>query len=184
MSRGLSSDFLSEINDDLLRPALFVKASFSTELRLWTGYGNCSLGGQTYTGAGSLLSISSVQENSDLGTSGLSITLSGCDNTIVSAIRSEEFQGGDITVYLGVLQKNYSLVEGYTVFFKGFMDNGTYVQNGETITIKLDIENHLARLSRSNQRLYTKEDQKHFGGSDLGLDYIESIAEQELVWGE
>lgn len=184
MSRGLSSNFLSEINDDHIKPALFVKAEFSTQLRLWTGYRASSLGGLSYTGAGTLLSISSVQENSDLGTSGLSITLSGCDNTIVSAIRDEQFQGNEITVYLAVLNPETQTVRGYTVFFKGFMDNATYVQNGDTITIKVDVENHLARLSRTNMRLYTKEDQKKFGGNDLGLDYVESIAEQKLTWGE
>lgn len=184
MSRGLSSGFRNHIDDAVFSPALFVKASFSNELRLWTGYGTKTIYPSAYTGAGDLLSITSVQENSDLGTSGISITLSGCNNTIVTAIRDEEFQGNDIVVYLASVSQNSTSVANYTEFFRGFMDNATYVQDGDSITIKLDCENHLARLSRTNQRLYTKEDQKKFGGNDLGLDYVESIAEQKLVWGE
>lgn len=184
MSRGLDSTFLSKINSGYLKPALFVKAGFSTEMRFWSGVGSCNLASQAYVGAGDLLDITPVTENSDLGTSGLSISLSGCNNTIVNAIRDEEFQGNPVTVFLAVMQDDRNSVSAYTTFFKGFMDNSTYVQNGETITIKIDVENHLARLSRTNTRLFTAKDQKNVFPNDLGLDYIESIAEQKLIWGE
>ena len=89
MSRGLNSTFLSKINSGYLKPALFVKAGFSTEMRFWSGVGSCNLASQSYVGAGDLLDITPVVENSDLGTSGLSISLSGCNNTIVNAIGND-----------------------------------------------------------------------------------------------
>ena len=182
MSRGLSSGFKAEIDNEVLRPALFVKASFSSELRLWTGHGSKTLASQIYDGAGDLLSITNLQENSDLGTSGLSLTLSGANPTIVNAIKSQEFQGNELTVYLAVLFSSGN-VRAHTVFFKGLMDNATYYQSGDSVTIKLDVENHLSRLSRTNKRMYTSQDQKSIHPYDKGLDYIESIADQKLVWG-
>ena len=186
MSRGLDQTFKGIINSEYIKPALFVKASFSSELRIWSGHGSAYINGTRYDGAGELLSVGTVQENSDLGTSGLTVSLSGCDNQIVNAMRDEEFQGNELIVYLGVLDDVAGVrsVAATTTFFKGFMDNATYVQNGETITIQISVENHLARLSRTNTRLYTAKDQKNVFPNDLGLDYIESIAEQKLIWGE
>lgn len=189
MSRGLNSTYKAKIASGYFKPALYVAAEFDTTLRLWTGLGTSSFNGVNYTGAGDLLKISSVSENSDLGTSGLSITLSGCNSTIVTAIRDQEFQGNTVTVYLNVVNEpsdggGINAVAASTVFFKGYMDNAIYTQNGDSVTIQLDVINQFARLSRSNVRLYTAEDQRNVRSNDLGLNYIESIAEQKLVWGK
>ena len=186
MSRDLHANFLSLLDDDVIRPVMCVYLGFDSPLAMCTSAVTQSFGGVSYAGAGTLLSISSSKENTDLGTSGLTLSLSGCAPYIVERMRDTDFQGNPVEIYLALAQESgyVSSSTRATPFFKGFMDNATYVQNGDTITITLSVENHLARLSRTNLRLYTQEDQQlNHGQSDIGLNYVESIAEQKLVWG-
>lgn len=46
-------------------------------VRVWTGVGDKVINGNTYTGTGSLLGISGLEENDDLSSPGVNITLSG-----------------------------------------------------------------------------------------------------------
>ncbi len=186
MSRDLHSHFTNLLDDDVIRPVMLVYLGFDTPLRLCTSFGDQTVSGVHYTGTGDLLSISTAKENTDLGTSGITLSLSGCNTTIVERMRDQDFQGNPVNIYLALETEigGVSTSTRTTPFFSGFMDNATYVQNGDTITISLSVENHLARLSRTNLRLYTQEDQQlNHGQSDIGLNYVESIAEQKLVWG-
>ena len=101
MSRGIHSDFETDIEDG--------KYQFCMAVQIFGIDGNdnlllsnsikelpSGLAPYVYTPAGSLLSISSVDENSDLGTSGITIHLSGCDNDLVTISRDAEFQGSEI----------------------------------------------------------------------------------------
>ena len=71
MSRGLTSAMESAASADVVRPIYLVKMAFDVtvttdELNLWSGRGDLAYGGDTYTGVGDLLSISQMQETSDM----------------------------------------------------------------------------------------------------------------------
>ena len=138
-----------------------------------------------YTPAGSLLSISSTNENSDLGTSGITIQLSGCDNSLVTIARDAEFQGSEVRVWIFQLDENLDRIEPSIRYFTGILDNMVYRQSGNEIIIEVSCENFLVRLDDRNIRRYTHEDQRDvYGSSDSGLSFVEDIAEQKLVWGK
>ena len=109
MSRSLSAEMLAVATADIVRPIYLVKAEFDStppedrNLYLWSGFGDLTFNGKNYLGVGNLLSISAVDESTDLTATGASIVLSGIQSTLLAIARDEDYQGRPITIYLGAL---------------------------------------------------------------------------------
>lgn len=193
MSRGIHTDFETDIDNGKYQFCMAVQilgisgTNGTSNLLLSNGikeYTSASAP-YVYTPAGSLLSISSVNENSDLGTSGITIQLSGCDNSLVTIARDAEFQGAEVRVWIFQLDENLDQVGSAIRYFTGILDNMVYRQSGNEIIIEVTCENFLVRLDDRNIRRYTHEDQSDVHGlSDQGLTFVEDIAEQKLIWGQ
>lgn len=183
MARGINSAFQGQLDSGTYSYAVGVDMAFTNGVSRITNYSRTLLfQNANYISAGTLLSVGSVNENTDLGISGLSITLSGLDTIIVSQMRDTEIQGVDVNAYLLIIDSSAQVVDSH-LYFKGVIDNMTYTQNRETVTITLNCENFLVRFGDKLNRRYTVEDQKTYYPSDDGLNFVEDIAEQEITWG-
>ena len=61
MPRTLTAPFLAATQATLLRPALFIEAHFTSgALYVWSGFGSLTWNGQTWTGIGTLGSVSTI----------------------------------------------------------------------------------------------------------------------------
>ena len=150
----------------------------SGAIRLWTGYGDKVINGQTYTGAGTLLNIDGIAEVADLTASGISITLSGISASVISLALTEPYQGRIAKVYFGV--------EGVLTpleVFSGLMDVMTIEHTGESIRVNLSVESKLVTLQRANARRYTSANHKLRHPTDTFFDYVTSLQDKEIVWG-
>jgi hypothetical protein len=189
MSRSLSAEMLAVATADIVRPIYLVKAEFDStppedrNLYLWSGFGDLTFNGKNYLGVGNLLSISAVDESTDLTASGASIVLSGIQSPLLAIARDEDYQGRPITIYLGALDDTGDLIASPTVLFSGFMDVMTIAEAGETSTISVTAENKLIAFDRSYVRRYTAEDQKIDYPNDMGFEFVAKIADQEIIWG-
>ena len=189
MSRALSAEMLAVATADIVRPIYLVKAEFDStppedrNLYLWSGFGDLTFNGKNYLGVGNLLSISAVDESTDLTATGASIVLSGIQSPFLAIARDEDYQGRPITIYLGALDDTGDLIASPTVLFSGFMDVMTISEAGETSTISVTAENKLIAFDRSYVRRYTAEDQKIDYPDDMGFEFVAKIADQEIIWG-
>lgn len=189
MSRALSAEMLAVATADVVRPIYLVKAEFDStppedrNLYLWSGFGDLTFNGKNYLGVGNLLSISAVDESTDLTATGASIVLSGIQSPLLAIARDEDYQGRPITIYLGALDDTGDLIASPTVLFSGFMDVMTISEAGETSTISVTAENKLIAFDRSYVRRYTAEDQKIDYPNDMGFEFVAKIADQEIIWG-
>ena len=189
MSRSLSAEMLAVATADIVRPIYLVKAEFDStppedrNLYLWSGFGDLTFNGKNYLGVGNLLSISAVDESTDLTATGASIVLSGIQSPLLAIARDEDYQGRPITIYLGALDDTGDLIASPTVLFSGFMDVMTIAETGETSTISVTAENKLIAFDRSYVRRYTAEDQKIDYPNDMGFEFVAKIADQEIIWG-
>ena len=79
MARGLDNSIKTAIEEESLRVFIAVDVLLDSpnELYFWSGVGDLTYEGITYTGAGELLQISDIQESSDLAAKGATLTLSG-----------------------------------------------------------------------------------------------------------
>lgn len=183
MSRSFSANFASILDDPVMSPFMAVELLFdSGAIRLWTGLTPLVVGGVTYTGAGSLLGVSAVEETSEIAAKGANMTLSGIPSEIISLALGEDYQGRTARVYFGLLNVTSGAPEMVEIF-SGLMDQMNIEDTGQTLTVEVTVENRLIDLERPRVRRYTSEDQKRFYPNDLGFDFVNDLQDKEIVWG-
>lgn len=180
MSRDLTSTTISSIEDDVVQPFFAVELLFDGDnaVRMWTGVGTLTVGGEDYVGVGSILSISAIEETAEMAVKGATITLSGVSSEALSLSLSQPYQGRVCNIYFGVL--------GELVFnqvFSGYMDQMNITDGGDTATIELMVENRLIDLERARVARFTSGYQKSIYPGDLGLDFVEDLQDKDIVWG-
>ena len=185
MSRDIHSSMLTALASGEFSPFYAVDLNFhnpttnaDAPLYLWTGVGDLSANGNTYSGVGDLLGIGNLEEAAELKASGLSLTLSGVPDTLLTAALAHEYSGRDAKVYFGV-DGNSNLIEVYT----GFMDTMTIDDTPEAATITLTIENRLIDLERTNAFRYTQESHGSLYSGDTFFSYVQDLQDKEVEWG-
>jgi hypothetical protein len=183
MSRTVPAALLTALDGDEIDVFYAVDLAFDAgNMRLWTGYGNKTIGGQTYTGTGNLLTIDGLEEASDLSARGTTLTLNGLDSTIINYALTEEYQGRLVKIYWGVGSETVEV-------FSGYMDKMTIQDAAESVTISLTVESRLIALERANVRRYTRESHagvrtaKGLSGSDTFFDWVTKLQDKQIVWG-
>ena len=205
MSRTLPSSIQAELTKEVVYPFFAVELYFQSEtVRLWTGYGELLLDGNTYLGAGTLLNISNVEETTEIEAKGASITMSGIPSTFLSLALSEPYQGRLCKIYLGMSIPKASLITqasqeittqdlfelslqtgetNLVEIFSGELDQMNIVEEAESCTISVTAENVLIKLERPTVRRFTDQDQKSRYPTDRGLEFIASLQDKEIFWG-
>lgn len=204
MSRDLSSGVLGLIEDDVVYPFFAVELLFDTDaLYLWTGLGDLIYNGQTYTGTGTLLNISDVEETVEIAARGATLTLSGIPSEVLALALTEPYQGRQCKIYFGLFNKGtllkedgaYILLEdgsrialelqelGLTEIFAGYMDQMNINEQADTCDVELKVESKLVDLERARVRRYSSGYQKAVYPNDKGFDFVEDLQDKEIVWG-
>jgi hypothetical protein len=173
----------SEFVEKELNPFFAAELLFdSGATRFWNGYGELTFDGKTFFGGGSLLSVSDVEEISDIEAKGLSFILSGLPSELISIVLQEPYQNRVARLFIGAL-KDDGTVQAYELF-SGRLDVMTIEESGETASIAITVENRLIDLNRPRVRRYTSEDQKSLFSGDRGFDYVNDLQDKEIEWGK
>lgn len=179
MSRIVPSSILTALSQPEVQPFYAIEFSFdSGTIRLWTGYGDRTISGQTYTGSGSLLTISGMEEVADMSAKSTTVTLSGIPAELVSLALQEPYQNRPCRILFGVANST-DIVES----FSGFMDKMTLEDSGDSASISMVIESKWVKLDRVNIRRYTSESQKSRYPNDTFFDYVSDLQDKEILWG-
>lgn len=179
MSRTVPAAILTALAQENVEQFLAVELLFdSGAVRLWTGYGDRTIDGNTYVGAGNLLNIQGLEEVADLSAKALTITLSGTTAGLVSLALQEPYQRRKARVLYGVTGVN-----DYVEVFSGKMNTMTIEDAPDSSTISLLVDSKLVELDRSSNRRYTSESQKSRHPNDTFFDYVAGLQDAEIVWG-
>ena len=98
--QGLDSSIVNALSEDHAYAFVAVKAFFdSGNVLVWSGIDDITIDSETYTGAGTLLTISGFEETKELRTNGITVSLSGMDATVLNLALTENYQKNDIYEY-------------------------------------------------------------------------------------
>tara|TARA_R110002096_G_scaffold60356_6_gene150538 strand:- start:466 stop:1020 length:555 start_codon:yes stop_codon:yes gene_type:complete len=180
MSRDLTPTTITAIEQPEVFPFFAVELQLDGNIvRMWTGQGTLTLGdGSEWVGLGQLLSISAIEETSEMAVKGASIGLSGIPSSLLSLALSEPYQGRVAKIYFGINGENV-----FNELFSGYMDQMNIEESGETCTITMAVENKLIDLERARVARFTSGYQKSLYPNDLGLDFIEDLQDKKIPWG-
>jgi hypothetical protein len=185
MPRNITSGIITAIQAQNLRVALFVEATFATgPVYIWNGIGNYTWNSHTWTGVGTLGSVSTVEESSSVEAKGITISLSGIDPTLLSDVMDDLNQGLAVLVWLGLFDDTgTTLIPNPILSFAGTMDQPTITVGGETATISINCESRLSEMNTPAERRLTNEDQQMDHPGDRGLEFVGQIQQVTIYWG-
>lgn len=210
MARSILDEIVVAAAKKAVAPFFAVDLEFDSpnELRFWSGIGDLTVGGATYTGAGNMLNVSEVRESSDLAANGATLTLSGIPSSLISLALDEPYQGRVARINFGLLDYDlledalllkedgdYILLEdgnriditvsqvaNFFNLFSGYMDQMNIVESGDTATIALSIENKLIDLERPRSRRYTDQSQQSRYSGDVAFEFVNRLQSEEIEW--
>ena len=183
--QGLDASIVNRLGAD--EQALFfaVKAEFDTsDIRIWSGIDDLVIASETYTGGGTLLTVGNTEDNVELKSNGLVVSLSGMDTTVVDYALTENYQNRPITVFLGYVMGGTNEVAGTLTLFKGRMTSLIINDTPEGSTVTIDAENRLVDLDRPSNLRYTKESQNFLHSGDTGFNRVASLQDKQINWGK
>lgn len=179
MARTIPSALLTAITARECEPFFAFEALLDGgALRIWTGHGDRTIGGNTYTGGGALIGMGEISEVIDLTAQSVTVTLSGLASGILSASLSEPYQGRVANIYVGERSTSEVLLA-----FSGRIDTMSPDDDGATAAITVTIESKLVDLQRARGRRYTKESQKALYPGDTFFDWTADLADKQVPWG-
>lgn len=184
MSRTVTAAAQAAMSAQQVSPVAFLKFTLASgDVCLCSADRNITWDGSVYTGAGDLGSISDVSASDTLQAAQVRFSLSGIAANLLSAARSEQYQGRRISLWIGFLDVDtWALIADPVLIWKGIIDQ-MQITFGETATITLIADNLIALWERPRIRRYSNADQQAAYPGDLGFEFIEQAAEKEIVWG-
>lgn len=176
MSRTVPSAILTALAQPEVEPFYAVEIDLdSGPLRLWTGRGDRTIDGNTYTGGGDLMAISGLEEVSDLSAKEITLSLTGLDPTIIALAFTEPYQRRKVRVLWGVRGEST-----YVEVFSGNL-NQMVVEDGPDFgTITVTVDSRLVELERSSKRRYTSESHKSRHATDTFFDFVAGIQDVQI----
>lgn len=182
MSRDMTTATAAQFGAARLRPLVLAQADFDTgALRLWSGVGPITWDGETWTGAGTLLSIEAIEETEGMKAVGTAFQLAGADAALLTLAEEEDYQGRRVRIWVGALDDAGVVVVDPVQIFTGFLDVMEPEEGGETCIIRCTAENHLVALERPTGRVYTAEDQKMDYPNDTFFDEVAGLQNREIT---
>jgi hypothetical protein len=183
--QGIDTKAALRLADDNQNLVFALKAEFDTEtILLHTGIGELVIDGETYEGAGTLMSISDIEDSADMKSSGVTFVLSGMNTEVLGYALTENYQNRMVTLRMAFLSGGTDHVVGDMVIYKGRMTQININDDSSTGTqITLLTENRLIDLRRPSNHRYTKETQEYLYSGDTSLDDVAKIQDMELNWG-
>jgi len=191
MSRTLSTGVADAIAAPVYRPVFFVRLDFDEGIEractapfsIWfdddgTGTPN------EFLGVGTLGTISTLEEGSELRAYGMSATLNGCDPAQLALSLNAKYQGRPASIWLGFLDADHVLIESPVLVQNMVMDTMP-IELGKTGTVTVTMENVLARWENPNpeNQRYTDADQQSRYPGDRGYEFSALAASREIIWG-
>ena len=184
MSRSLDAGVSTAAVAPVLGVAVLVECDFLPDpLRLWSGIGDFLWNNMTFTGAGALLGVGSAEEATETRAVAMTLTLSAIPGVLIDHALNVDWRGQPGRVWLAVLDPGGALLGDPVQIFSGRMDVMSWAE-GETCTISLSVESNLADLERARVRRYTDRDQQAEYPGDLGLQFVDSLQNQSIDWGQ
>ena len=179
---AVSAQKLAEENQNIV---FALKLDFDTEtIRIHSGIGELTIDSEAYEGAGTLLSISDVEDSSELRSAGVTFSLSGMNPEVLGYALNESYQNRLATLKMAFLSGGTDHVVGTMTIFVGRMMQITISDSPEDgATISVQTENRLIDLRRPSNYRYTKESQNYLHPNDTSLDEVSSIQNMEILWG-
>ena len=184
MTRPASSELLAAARAAVVRPFMACELLYPEgPVRL------CSLpqgltvlvDGHNYAGTGVLGRITELEEGAENRSYGFALELAGIPGNWADYLRSQDVQGGLVTIRLGMCDEQWRVI-GSEIVTVGRMDTQD-VQAGETTFVRVNCEGPNVDWERPRVRRATDVDQQTRNPSDRFFKFSAAMRNFRETWG-
>ena len=184
MTRPINAASAGVASSPTLYVAVLVELDFTPDpLRLWSGIGDFVWNNATFTGAGNLLGVGAAEETTETRAVEMTLSLSGIPVEMIDHAIMADYRGRAGKVWLATLNEAGGLLGAPIPVFSGRMDVMSWTE-GTDCAISLTVESRLADLDRARVRRYTDRDQQAEFPGDLGFQFVDSLQDARILWGQ
>jgi len=181
MPRSLSTALQAQVSAQQTNICYLVEFALSSTVRATDFYTDLVYNSNSYSAGGSFLQINQTQETGELKVDEISITCSNVTNEIRSLVSNGNYVDKKVTVDLGFLDSNESLV-GAINFFTGNIRSVAISETGDSTDINIIVANHWANWNLTKGRHYSDESQQAFSSGDKGFEFC-TETKDDIRWG-
>ena len=190
MSRGLSANNISAVDDVVVRPVVFCEIKYDSPtgtLYFHDNIGDITAddwGGtsRTWSGLGDFGSISQIEEGKDVSPYKVDLILSGIDATIANAHLSDDTILREVYLSIGFIGLDRVVLSDPHPMWAGRVDD-VQVAIGSQSIIRVSCESQLAAFEKTNGRLQNDADHQVEFSGDLFYKYLPQMVEAKFRWG-
>lgn len=171
-----------------VRAVPLVRLDFTSEtVRLWTGFGPLTTGGNTYEGIGRLGTVSDLDLSPGLGNEPATLTLSGVDATMVAKVKtqSSEVAGRRAIIYVQMFDatnNSWAVLDSPYPVFVGVMESMKLTFTPTEGRIDLTVEHILVTKHRPPYGNFSHWDQQGRYPGDRGLERMAHNVNNMVPW--
>ena len=186
MTRSLTTAVKNHLATNEIKPVHLITIGFGTPQNLTDCVHDLtsSVSGSsvTYSSSKFLVSYPEVSEETDIGKSSISISLSGADQTYISLALGENIVNDSVTIYRAFLDANNAIIADPFLLYKGSVETYTINENETSSALTLNIVSHWADFEKRSGRKTNSTSQQRFFSGDLGMAFSsENVL--DIKWG-
>lgn len=189
MSRTLHADVVSAIASGSYRYAHLVEIQWDSSNGgtdyLTDAQFDIVDNSQTYTASAFLLSSTTVEESTKISTNSIQISISGVNQTYISALLALNYKYIDRKVVISrVILGDTNLVVGESVIvFSGRISSFKINETLESSIVTLTVANHWEDFGRVNGRKSNPTHQSKVDPEDEIFEFCSGLKAEKITWG-
>lgn len=161
-----------------------VKVESTPAFRVWGGYGDLTIAGETYIGIGQNGLIEATGSQLGGQEQAVELTLSGVDPDILALVDASAVRKARVTIWRLGFDASATVLLDARVFARGVVDNlKRECTPGGAATLKCVVETAARGLGRVTGRLRSDADQRMVNSADGGFSRVTQAGELTLAWG-
>ncbi len=183
MPRGLTTQVKAELATNDFTMAHLIKMDFSTSAVYYTDYiSDLSSQGQSYSSIGNFLDIASPQETQELKVGTINITLSGVEQSFISAFLTNQWMNRQVLISRALINSAGGIIPNPFKIFDGYMTQFQVDESGDKSDVTVAVSSHWADFDKKAGRHTNNNSQQYYFSGDKGFEYASSIV-KDLKWG-
>ncbi len=184
MPRTIDNDTKLESKKNVIQQVALVEILHSVApIRLHTGIGDLVHDSNTYQGVGTLGAISAISENVSMAASGMNLSLSGIDNSLISTFQRKDIHNSDVTLWHGYFNNSTGALLVPVMIFNGFVNNTNINIGDKTSVISVNIINEITRWQKNTPKRFNDQSQKSDYPNDIFFSRQALLREETITWG-
>lgn len=180
--RGINPATITALEQGHVRWIVLTKVEFdSEELAFNSSFAEFTWNGTTFIGLGNLGNVSNTSENTKLDPAEYDITITGIDNTVLSAVLNEDYLNRPATCWIAALDEEMQIIGEPILYFKGLVDTIEAVYGNEA-SIVINVTDRMAEWLKSRISRYTNQEQLAKYPGDNGFEFVSEISTKKVTW--